>query len=143
MSDSLKNPFDKPMVILVVLMIIGFFFLIKDSKGYYQEEYVITQGIVSDKHIDEYACGKHKRSTCTRLYLNINNRDYVVSDYEYNGVKIGDKRILKGVNNNTPWYAVIFIISLLPCFLAAIICAPLGLAQEHINADKRKRMKGE
>ena len=141
-KESLHNPFDIPLLILVVFMAIGMFFLIKDSRGYYQEEYIIVEGIVTEKHIDEYACGKHKQSTCTRFYLNINNnRNYVVTEYEYNGVSVNQYHILKGTVNKTPWYAVMFILSLLPCFILGIICLPMGLAHESILSDRRKELE--
>lgn len=132
------NQFIKPIFILVVIYIIGISSLWLDHKGTFLKTQTIDAGIVSDKFAQDYACGKHKRKTCTDYYLVINNKDFLVSSTFFHDTHLKSYQVMKRTYSDTPWYITLFIVLILPSFLLLIVCVSCAMAHEHYYGDKNE-----
>lgn len=126
------------MIVFIIVVFTGLFFLHKSHMGEYQKDVVIIQGIVDNKEVIERKCGKHDRYTCTDYLLTIDKKEFYTTLNRYSSASIGSYYILYKTVEETPWYAKIFIIALLPCFILGPILVGVGLAQNTIRNDKEK-----
>lgn len=135
-KETFSNPFLIPTLIASIVIILGCIGVFMDNKGSFTKTYIVTSGIVTNKFAQDYACGKHKRRTCTDYYLVINQKDYLVSSTFFHSTLINSTQTLKRSYSDTPWYVSLFIILTLPAFIMLLVCSAFGAAHETYHGDK-------
>ncbi|AND75478.1 hypothetical protein FDH01_gp144 [Acinetobacter phage vB_AbaM_ME3] len=93
---------------------LGYYFLIQWSNGKFNKNIPYHTGIIQDSFSEDYACGKHKRYTCTRYGFTIDNQVYEISETAFRTHRRGQEFTIYKVEDITPFYVNYFIFSILP-----------------------------
>lgn len=101
---------------------LGYHFLMQWSDGKFKKNIPYHTGIIQDSFSEDYACGKHKRYTCTRYGFTIDNQVYEVSEISFRTHKRNQEFTIYKVEDITPFYVNYFIFSILPLTFVPFIC---------------------
>lgn len=127
-------------IIVIIHALCGFNFILKHERGDYTQYIPVYTGKISEKLTQEQPCGKHKRHTCTQYIFVIDTMTFEVSENQYIQYTIG-QFFTQTVNyEHTPWYAIYFILALIPLLVISPIMVGVILAQNTLEREKNEKV---
>lgn len=121
-------------IVAVVHIIIGLFFLHKINTGYYEEKYIIASGEVTNYLSEEYSCGKNHNSTCIKYIIYLNSIPYQVEKKVFDTLVLGLNLDLYQRRDNLPYYVIYFGCSTFFGF-AFLLFGPMMITMSSIDDD--------
>lgn len=118
---------------LVSHIVVGGYFVYLINEDTYQIKKVAYEGEVTNYISEDYLCGKHGRSTCTKYVIYLDNKPFNATKEEFDYVVLGIDFIKYEIVQDIPWYAKYFaslaIVSLiLLVFSPALV--PFGILDD-------------